>query len=120
MQSFFAKTFGGLSKSYYLRHFFFGVLVAASLIAVVVNSPKSNPSFIIFALINTFLYPYSRFVYESVVNFVMGNNVFYGSAIPMLLVKCSTILMCWFFAVFVAPVGLLYLFWRNSKPSVQS
>lgn len=33
-----------------------------------------NP--IILAVLSTFLYPYSRFVYESIANFIIGKNVF--------------------------------------------
>lgn len=32
--------------------------------------------FILFSIVSCFLYPYARFVYESVVGYVMGNNVF--------------------------------------------
>lgn len=116
MQSLFAKTFGGLSGPVYLRHFLFGALIAALLITVALSgNHKPNYGFIVFALINTVLYPYARFVYESVVGYIIGNNQFYFNAVAFVIAKYFTIVMCWAFAIFVAPIGLIYLFFRNSK-----
>ena len=79
--SFIKKTFGGLSASYYLRHLFFGAIFTALFIALMYSGgDKRIFSYIIF-IANTFLYPYSRFVYESVADFVFGDNVFF--------VKCA-------------------------------
>src|SRR5690554_7067341 len=78
MQEIIKKTFGGLSVQYYIRQLFFGALFAALIIYVVINGGKPVQfSMIALLAINTFLYPYSRFVYESVVGFIMGNNVFF-------------------------------------------
>jgi len=118
MRSLFAKTFGGLSGPVYLRHFLFGAVIAALLITVSVSgNHQPNYGFIAFVLINTVLYPYARFVYESVVNYIVGNNQFYWNAVTFVIVKYFTITMCWAFAIFIAPVGLIYLFFRNSKRS---
>jgi len=118
MRSLFAKTFGGLSGPAYLRHFLFGAVLGVLLIALALSgNHKPNYGFIVFALINTVLYPYSRFVYESVVGYIVGNNQFYWEAKAFLWAKCCTILLCFMFAIFVAPIGLIYLFFRNSKRS---
>ncbi|WP_339476931.1 MULTISPECIES: hypothetical protein [unclassified Pseudomonas] len=122
MHSFFAKTFGGLTTSYYIRQFLFGLVFTAMIISLAANSPAgigAKPGLIVLAIINTLLYPYSRFVYESVVGYIMGNNVFFVNALFMLMVKVFTMAMCWSFAIFVAPVGLAYLFWRNSRSAVE-
>lgn len=118
MQSFFAKTFGGLSGPVYLRHFLFGAVISALLISFsLTGNHKANYGFIVFALINTVLYPYARFVYESVVSYIVGNNQFFWSTGLFLYAKYLTIAMCWAFSIFVAPVGLIYLFFRNNKRS---
>lgn len=118
MQSFFGKTFGGLTTSYYVRHFIFGSLIAALILwgaASSHNGLSDKLGLIVFVVVSTLLYPYSRFVYESVIGFVLGENVFLVNAILMLAVKATTMFMCWAFAIFVAPVGLAYLYWRNSR-----
>jgi len=116
MQEIIKKTFGGLSNQYYLRQLFFGSLLAALIIYAFINGGKPIPfSMIALLAINTFLYPYSRFVYESVVGFIMGNNVFYVNAIFMMIMKVFTMMLCWSFAIFIAPIGLAYLYYHHSK-----
>ncbi|MDT4290519.1 hypothetical protein RO575_13205 [Methylomonas sp. MO1] len=113
-----AKTFGGLTRQYYFRQFVFGLIFPALIIYASSQSPTHNAlkaEAIAFFAINTVLYPYSRFVYESVVDFIIGKNVFFVNALMLLFVKIFTMLICWACAIFIAPVGLIYLFVRNSK-----
>ena len=112
-----SKTFGGLSKQYYFRQIFFGVLIALVLIIIPLSQPKhiiQIPMFAIF-IVNIFLYPYSRFVYESIVGFIMGRNTFFVNATGMLVTKFFTMCLCWGFAIFIAPIGLAYLYYHHSK-----
>ncbi|TCP97755.1 hypothetical protein EDC44_101138 [Cricetibacter osteomyelitidis] len=115
-----AKTFGGLSKSYYVRQFLFGLLFYALILFFsreMWNSGNIQGSITtaIFGLISLLLYPYSRFVYESIVEYIMGNNVFMINAILMLIVKFIIMLICFYFSIFIAPIGLLYLYFYHSK-----
>ncbi|HWV04073.1 hypothetical protein FUT88_14355 [Ralstonia sp. TCR112] len=115
MQSIFAKTFGGLSRPYYFRHFLFGLLFPAFFFFVS-HAGKPIPfPVVLFFIANTFLYPYARFVYEGVMSFILGNNIFFVNAIVMLFAKFTTMLICWAFAVFIAPIGLVYLYFRHSR-----
>ena len=66
-------------------------------------------------IVNTLLYPYSRFVYEGIVRFIMGDNVFYVNAFLMLFVKYITMGLCFSFAIVIAPIGLAYLYFYHSK-----
>ena len=111
-----AKTFGGLSAKSYFRHFVFGLAISLFSFSSLGNV---EPVFfsITFIVVNTFLYPYSRFVYERVVSFIMGENVFFVNAIMMLFVKLFTMILCWSCSVFVAPIGLVYLYFHHSKLS---
>ena len=113
--SFIKKTFGGLSSPYYLRHLFFGAIFTASFIALMYNGgDKRIFSYLIF-IANTFLYPYSRFVYENVAGFIFGDNVFFVNALFLLAVKFITMLLCYGFAFIIAPLGLLYLYFYHTK-----
>ncbi|TMU69388.1 hypothetical protein FGA82_30465 [Pseudomonas fluorescens] len=118
MQSFLSKTFGGLTTSYYIRQLVFGSLFAIMILSLAAHSPTglmAKPGLIFMSIVCTLLYPYSRFVYESAVGYVMGENVFFVNAILMLMVKGFTMAMCWSFAIFIAPIGLAYLYWHNSR-----
>lgn len=112
------KTFGGLSPQYYFRQLFFGLLISAFVFYATTRGGQSvSIGTIFFIAVNTLLYPYSRFVYESVIGFIMGSNTFYINALIMLVAKFFTIIMCWVFSIFVAPIGLAYLYYYHSKAS---
>jgi hypothetical protein len=66
-------------------------------------------------VVNTFLYPYSRYVYEGITRFILGENLFIINAGVMLLAKLLTMALCWAAAVFIAPIGLAYLYSHHSK-----
>lgn len=113
-----AAIFGSMKTGYYVRHLVFGAIIGALFISAKLSAPTGVPyGEICLALISTVLYPYARFVYESVVGFIMGNNVFFVNALLMLVVKAVSMLMCWFLAIFIAPLGLAYLYWRVGRPS---
>jgi hypothetical protein len=115
-----ARTFGGLSRQYYFRNFVFGLIYPALFWFMASHANKSIPIMsaivtVIFLAINTLLYPYSRFVYESIVDFIMGRNVFFVNAFVMLFVKWVTMTLCWTFAIFIAPIGLAYLYFAHGR-----
>jgi hypothetical protein len=111
-----SKTFGGLSKPYYFRQLFFGLLFLAFIMFMLVRSAQSVSSgMVLMVAINTLLYPYARFVYESIAGFIMGNTIFFVNAFLMMFVKLMTMTLCWSGAIFIAPVGLAYLYYHHSK-----
>lgn len=111
-----AKTFGGLSAAYYFRQFIFGLLFPVFIYMVTSAEKHALPlPMLLMFVANTLLYPYSRFVYESVMNFIIGQNIFFVNAILMLGFKVMTMAICWVFAIFIAPLGLGYLYFYHSK-----
>jgi hypothetical protein len=110
------KTFGGLTAQYYFRQLFFGLLMAGFAFFMSKHSSRPVPlAMLFFTIGSTLLYPYSRFVYESIMTFIIGNNVFFINTIIMLIFKTFTMAMCWSFALFVAPIGLVYLYFYHSR-----
>lgn len=121
MTGFLQKTFGGLRPAYYWRHFVFAAAFAALLIYVAMNGKQPvDTGFYVFAVVNTVLYPYARFVWESCVSFILGDNIFVVNAWLLLLTKLFTIAMCWCLATIIAPAGLIYLYFHHSKQSLDS
>ncbi|KIS45941.1 hypothetical protein [Kosakonia radicincitans] len=114
--SIFSKTLGGLNPSYYFRHLFFGALISALFISITINNPHGiKIENIIFFIINAMLYPYARFVYEQIIGFIMGENIFFINTMVMLTAKVITMVLCWIFSIFIAPLGLVYLYFHHSK-----
>ena len=113
----FWKTFGGLTAPYYFRHFFFGLMFPVITYFSLRDNLYPPPLIATYAFVaaNTLLYPYARFVYESVVHFILGDSVFYINAGVHLLWKFLTMYCCWFLAIPIAPVGLVYVYLLHSK-----
>jgi len=111
------KTLGGLSRQYYFRQLFFGLVIAAFTYYMSTQGGKAPMpiGMMVFTVVTTLLYPYSRFVYESIMGYIMGNNIFIGNAIIMLMVKFMTMVMCWAGALLIAPIGLAYLYYHHTK-----
>ncbi|NDP49562.1 MAG: hypothetical protein GZ085_14480 [Sulfuriferula multivorans] len=110
-----AKTLGGLSVQYYLRQFFFGFCLLTASYFILKNNPQPIPvGMAIFLCVNTLLYPYSRFVYERLIHFIVGDNLFIVNALWLLAIKLLTMLVCWVMAIFIAPIGLVYLYLHHS------
>jgi hypothetical protein len=123
MHSVLRKTFGGLTRQYYFRQLFFGSLFFFGFFLFFSSMPNptgksvSTAKYFMYVLlgINTLLYPYARFVYESVMGFIMGNNVVVTGLGFMMVVKYLTMGFCWAAAIFIAPIGLIYLYFHHSK-----
>ncbi|EGT76570.1 hypothetical protein [Haemophilus haemolyticus] len=119
--SFLSKTLGGLSRAYYTRQFLFGLIFFISIVAISYNGYNytGNTSIlvknVILGLICLLLYPYSRFVYESIIEYILGDNVFFVNVPLMLVTKLITMAICFIFSIFIAPIGLIYLYFYHSK-----
>lgn len=119
---FIQKTFGGIKRSFYIREFLFGFPIYAFLLYTMFREPKVPEKtavfqwgLFIFATIQQLLYPYARFVYHSVTDYILGKDVYIVNTFILLIVRFFTMIFCWFFAIFIAPLGLIYLYFRNRK-----
>lgn len=110
--------FGGLQPAYYLRHF---ILISPLPLVMLANAPLIDlethtlnwnlvPGFA-FVAVSWLIYPFSRFVYESVVNWILGDNVLIANAFIWLIAKLVTMVLCFSLAVFLAPIAWIYIFW---------
>ena len=110
------KTFGGLLPEYYFRQFLFGLIFPAFLYFMTTKSPHPIPIFAVAIIVaNTLLYPYSRFVYEKIIGFIMGRNTLSINIFIFIWVKLITMMLCWGLALLIAPIGLAYLYYHHSK-----
>jgi len=117
MKPTFWKTFGGLSAPYYWRHFAFGLMFPAFFYFSLHDNPGPPAPLFVYLLVmtNALLYPYARFAYEGVVAFILGENFFFINMWVMLFAKFLTMFACWLFAMFIAPLGLIYLYVHHSR-----
>ena len=119
--SFFAKTFGGLSKSYQMRNIFFGLfflllsILMGYLIYIKSGIISGILTFSIYGIICLLLYPYSRFIYKSVISYMLENNTFFVNNSVFIYTKLITMGICFFLSIAIAPIGLIYLYFYQSK-----
>ncbi|CAE6794759.1 hypothetical protein R75465_04665 [Paraburkholderia aspalathi] len=112
------KSFGGLPPRYYVRQFLFGLFFPAFLLFASTHGKGllALPVHLqVILALDTLLYPYSRFVYESVVGYIVGDNAFIFPVILFGATKLFTMLFCWAFAIFVTPIGLIWLYFRSDR-----
>jgi hypothetical protein len=116
MSSIFARTFGALNRKYYLSQFMIGGTLAAIFIIKMNSGTHSLPIFaIILIAINALLYPYARYVYESTINYLMGDTLFVFNIFFLMIAKLMTIAFCFGAAILIAPIGLIYLYFKTGK-----
>lgn len=118
MNGIISKTLGGLERATYLRHLFFGLCFSALISSLIFNvdngeDPQKLWTTIAFLVLFGALYPYSRFVYESIASFVLGDNVIYGNILVVMISKWFTMALCYTFSIFIAPIGLIWLYFKN-------
>ncbi|MEB0048441.1 MULTISPECIES: hypothetical protein [unclassified Pseudomonas] len=112
-----AKTFGGLSAQYYIRNFLFGLIFPVLIYTALTHSSTGvfTLGTFFYCFLNSALYPYARFVYESIMDYIFGSNVFFVNAFSLLMTKLFTMAICWSMAIFIAPIGLAYLYYHHSR-----
>ncbi len=111
------KTLGGLALSYYMRHLLFSGVVIALLwqSSPALFHPPAAPWSYAWLAVSALLYPYSRFSYEGMITYILGNNLFVLPAIIMLFTKFITMTMCFILSPLIAPLGLAWLYWYHSR-----
>ncbi len=120
--------FCNINPYYYFRHFFFAVALST----VIILNGGVRFQLVIMVVVCTLLYPYSRFVYEAIIDIIIGNNLTTDdntivinvtineneslfSMIFRLCFKVITMAFCFCFSPFIAPIGLLWLYFLQRK-----
>ncbi|WP_060989132.1 hypothetical protein [Photobacterium leiognathi] len=118
MKHLLTKTLGGLDRTYYFRNFLFGLPFCVFLIYLTLSYNGEVKDFyfkLFFPVISTLLYPYAKFVYDSIIEFIMGDNIIVSGLGLAVIVKLFVISLVWIFSIFIAPIGLIYLYFYHSK-----
>ena len=123
--------FRGFTPQYYFRQLFFGLIIGSIYLYMMWNTLNRDgvvsesdihdfTQMAIFAIVSTLLYPYSRFAYEEIVGFLLGKNIFFINSIIYLLAKVMTMITCWAFAIFIFPLGLLFIYYYQKQKAKES
>jgi len=120
MQGFFNKTFGGLTREYYVRHFLISLFFPALfLFSFHVGHASVNLSsgflLLLLGAINSLLFPYAYYACQSVVRSVIGERLVIVNVLGLLIGKVVQFTVCWAGAIYIAPFGLASLYFKNRR-----
>ena len=117
----FARLFGGIDRTFLVRSY----LIAAAFSAVYlymyygsetdssVGGIRVNAPLISFLIVNSLLFPFSKLLYNELRGFVFGDSLFIMPVIVLYPAKLIINTALFAFSMFLAPIGLLYVWWRT-------
>ncbi len=112
-------TIKGMNSKYYLRHMLLISPLPLALFILPFSAPTVQVDLVIMNMVvfGVFwlLYPFARFAYEAVFEYILGNNTFFVSALFAILSKIVTMVLCYLFSIVIAPIGLVILYFINNK-----
>ncbi|MCQ9147654.1 MULTISPECIES: hypothetical protein [Brucella/Ochrobactrum group] len=117
--NFLRRIFGGVQLSYLIRSYLIGLIFFALMIGMALSAEIKNGSpvgLIVFASLSTLLFPFAKLVWDELRDLAFGNNVIFMNAIMLFMLKWFVNACLWAFAIFVAPIGILYLWFRTRQP----
>nr|WP_181377321.1 hypothetical protein [Ochrobactrum sp. LM19]AJW29986.1 membrane protein [Ochrobactrum sp. LM19] len=115
----FRRIFGGVQPSYLVRSYLIGLLFFALTVGMAMSSEIKNGTpvgLIVFATLSTLLFPFAKLVWDELRDLAFGNNVIFMNAFSLFMLKWVVNGLLWALAIFIAPVGILYLWFRTRQP----
>lgn len=106
------RTVGSLDRTYLVR----GWLIGAVFSGFLLSAAGAYPFSVVLAVVNALLMPFSKFVWDSSKEFLLGDNAFFTWGVLMLIgliLKVIVNAVLWAFAVLIAPLGILFLALRR-------
>ncbi|BCH67931.1 MULTISPECIES: hypothetical protein [Rhizobium/Agrobacterium group] len=102
-----------LIRSYLISLFFFGLMLSTVLNA---ETKTSTPiGTIVFSTSSAVLFPFAKLVWDELRDLAFGNNIIFMNAVFLLILKLFVNVLLWGGAVFIAPIGILYLWFRTRQ-----
>ncbi len=117
----FQRIFSGVRTSYLIRAYIIGAIFFLLMASVSLSAQAKNGTpygAITFAALSTVLFPFAKLVWDELRDLAIGNNMIFMNAILLFMLKWFVNAFLWTFAIFVAPLGVLYLWFRTRQPEV--
>jgi hypothetical protein len=112
--SFLTKIFSGVKLPYLIRAYILSAVIFLLLRYVASQGALADDGgFLIFNILSLILFPYAKLVWDEMKALLMGDNIFILPLFLMLFAKLFINLMLWGFAVLIAPLGILWVWYRS-------
>lgn len=110
------RIFGGVDRAYLIRAYVIGIVLFAAYAWFVSQGTTPAPTGIyVYFAISTLLFPFSKLVWDEIMSLMLGRNMFVMNAVFMIVIKLFINVLLWGCAVFVAPLGILWLWHRTRE-----
>lgn len=115
--SFIQRIFGAIDRTFLARSYVISLAVAALVLWVrsrgEANDAANAASFYVWVAVNALLFPFAKLVWNELRDFLMGDNFVIANAVLVFAAKFMINGLLWGAALFVAPIGVAYLWFRT-------
>ncbi|MBC7168867.1 hypothetical protein [Phenylobacterium sp.] len=114
--AFVSRIFGAIDRTFLARAYVISVAIAGLMLWVVSQADaETKPGYGFYAsvAVNAALFPFAKLVWNELRDFLMGDNFVIANAFLVFGMKFFVNFMLWASAMFVAPVGVAYLWFRT-------
>lgn len=113
---FLRRIFGSVDRAYLIRAYIISFAIFAFCAAIFSrDTHQTHPFEWVFFIVNTILFPFSKLVWDEIMALLLGRNMFFLPAIFLMLAKLMINIFLWGGAIFVAPLGILWLWYRTRE-----
>ena len=110
----FLNIFRSLDRSWLIRHYFFSFAFFGLLFVMLKGFSTPLPVWLLY-LSFTLFYPFAMFVYESIVDLIIGDNIFLIPVLIMIIWKIIRFFIIWLFSIPIGLIGLIYLYFSVNR-----
>lgn len=110
-----------MQPSYLVRSYLIGLIFFALIVVMTFGAENRSGTpigLLVYAALSTLLFPFAKLVWDELRDLAFGNNIVLMNAIFLFMLKLFINLFLWAFAIFVAPLGILYLWFRSRQPKM--
>ncbi|APH56986.1 Hypothetical protein GbCGDNIH6_8247 [Granulibacter bethesdensis] len=107
-----------MQPAYVVRAYVIGFALLALVAWVRFHAPSDHGGTdrylsLAYLFICSLLFPFAKLVWDELRDVALGGNVFFINGLIALILKVFINGLLWAFALFIAPIGLLYLWFRT-------
>ena len=116
--NFIKRIFGSVQPRYLIRAYVLSAAFMALMVWMVLSLDSAKPmhdravTLAVFG-VGALLFPFSKLVWDEIKRVMMGETVFFMNAVILMFLKVLVNFFLWGFSIFIAPVGILYLWFRS-------
>ncbi len=112
----FRRILSGVRPAYLIRAWLIGAVFLAIILFFAFQNKNGFPyGLVVYSVICTILFPFSKLVWDEMKNLIMGNNIFVMNALMLMLLKYMVNAVLWVFAPFIAILGIGYIWYRTRE-----